>query len=1016
MRRYLIWTVVLLLASFGLAQAQETSSGSLTGQVIDAQGAPVPGASVSVVSAQGTKTITADSNGRFFAPYLTPGRYSVKVELAGFATVEQRNIDVRLGQRLEVSGLVLKVGGITDTVEVVGTAPVVDVTSTTTGGVLDSDVIRRMPVGRNFTDTLYLVPGVSTSDVGRANPSIGGASGLDNNYVVDGVNITDTGYGAVGAYSQVFGSMGSGVTTDFIKETQVKTGGFEAEYGEATGGVVNVVTQSGTNAFHGSVYGFWRPTQLEGNRKELQTAQGTVNTTATTDYDFGATVGGPIVHDKIFFFGAFNPQFERTTLIAPRGFPLDNGASGYEQKRRILSYAGKLTWQASTNHRVDFTAFGDPSHGDNGPQRTSALLRPTTAGFSELKSYGGHNQSLKYEGILSRNWLIELSAAHAQNQINEIPSLDEPQTTDKTLTPSQVRGGIGFYSDSQGRNTQVALKSTNIFAAAGNHQVRYGASYQDIQYTEIRNYTGSTFTLPSGVQTATGPLLQVLPDPVYGQIYRATRGLIENRRETPQKYLAFFLQDTWQMGKHLSFRPGVRYEQQRLTGSQPLCHADDSSPGAGDGTGDLINCSIKFDKNWGPRLGATYDLSGNGKSKVYASYGRFYVKIPNDLAVRALSADTGISRADYFDAALTRPVPNGTLAVNTTSHFTTAGASASVFDPDQNNRKVTYQDEILGGLEFDIGRGINVGARYIHRNLGRVLEDASNVAVGWCDLYGSAVPGQPGLNACNTNYLIQDIGVNSPPVLSANGYPQASFEKPEHKYDSVEVTANKAFSNNWSLVASYRWSKLQGNFEGFFRSDNGQSDPSISSLFDFPSNDPGFTSVMAPRFGYQGDIRYQGCALGCGTLPNDRTHQVKLYGNRTWGALNVGLGFNAGSGKPLTGLYANPNYGNAGEIPDSERGSGIQTADGFKKRASGDLTVDLHADYTLKLNNTQRVAILADVFNLFDRQVALDYDTFHDRGAGIPNANFGLPLNGGGASTPGYQTPRAVRVGARFEW
>src|SRR5262249_3961613 len=158
----------------------------------------------------------------------------------------------------------------------------------TVGGTLDSETLKRLPVGRNFTETLYLVPGVSSSGgVGRANPSVSGASGLENSYVVDGVNITNTGYGGAGSYSIVFGALGSGVTTDFIKETQVKTAGFEAEYGESTGGVVNVVTQSGTNTFHGSVFGYFRPQSLEASYKQLATPNGNLNTTGHTQYDFG---------------------------------------------------------------------------------------------------------------------------------------------------------------------------------------------------------------------------------------------------------------------------------------------------------------------------------------------------------------------------------------------------------------------------------------------------------------------------------------------------------------------------------------------------------------------------------------------------------------------------------------------------------------------------------------------------------------------------------------------------------
>src|SRR4029453_18464396 len=132
--------------------------------------------------------------------------------------------------------------------------------------------------------------------------------------VVDGVNITNSGYGAVGSFSIVFGSLGAGVTTDFIKETQVKTPGFEAEYGQATGGVVNVVTQSGSNALHGSLFGYFAEDALEGSWRQLQTVNGSVNTSGRSSRDFGATVGGPLVPTRLFFFGAFNPQYQTRTI------------------------------------------------------------------------------------------------------------------------------------------------------------------------------------------------------------------------------------------------------------------------------------------------------------------------------------------------------------------------------------------------------------------------------------------------------------------------------------------------------------------------------------------------------------------------------------------------------------------------------------------------------------------------------------------------------------------------------
>ena len=214
-------------------------------------------------------------------PLLVPGTYTAKAELQGFKSVQQQNVVVRLGQSIEVQ-LEMEVGGVAETVEVTASSPMVDTRSTTVGAVLDSETLKNVPVGRRFSDALYLAPGVTSSgSAGSANPSMGGGSGLDNQYVVDGVNITNAGYGALGSYSIVFGSLGNGTPYDFVKEVQVKTGGYEAEYGQAIGGVVNVVTKSGTNKLQGSGFGYIRPHGTEGDWKQFESPNGTVQTLGT---------------------------------------------------------------------------------------------------------------------------------------------------------------------------------------------------------------------------------------------------------------------------------------------------------------------------------------------------------------------------------------------------------------------------------------------------------------------------------------------------------------------------------------------------------------------------------------------------------------------------------------------------------------------------------------------------------------------------------------------------------------
>ena len=1007
------WTLLAALVGAGFASAQGALTGTLSGTVRDGAGPPVSAATVTVTSAQGLRTFSTDTSGRFLAPHLTPGAYTVTVEASGFSTLEWSDIPLRLGQQLELS-LSLTPGPPTPVVQVTTAAPVIDLATTTTGGTLDADRLQRLPVGRTFTDTFYLLPGVSdSSGVGRANPSIAGAAGLDNQYFVDGVNVTHTGFAGIGSYSIVFGSLGLGLTHDVIQETEVKSGGFEAEYGQATGGVVNAVTRGGTNSFRGALYGYFRPYGLSANYKQLDTPNGTVNTTDDANTDFGLSLGGPLVPNKLFFFGAVNPQVQKRKFIAPVDYPL-RSLGAVERQRKVYAYAAKLTWQINPDHRLQASAFGDPSKGDNGPQRFTALRGSDTAQFSRLDTYGGHNQSVRYDGIISPSWLVEAAFARSTNKINEIPSVDTWATTDLTVVPNVRSGGIGFYDKGgEGKNLQYSLKSTHIFDAGGNHQFRYGVAYEDITFAREFGRTGPPVTLSNGIVTRTGVSgLTIRADPNVpgGRFYRASRANFGAVPDTKAKYYNFFAQDTWQIGKKLTFRPGIRWEKQRLVGGgTPLCYANDSRPGAGDGSGTAILCEKTFTGAWGPRIGATYDIFGNGKSKIYASWGRFYSKIPNDLASRALSADAGISRADWYDAGLTRPIPEGVLVGGVTRHLVLAPLPAAQFDP---AAKSTYEDEFLGGLEFELAPALSLGIRYIHRSIPNVLED-----VGTLSLTAYELPDTPG----DVEYFITNVG----PQIQTQCFPgfMCGFEDPVHIYDAVELTVDKRFSDHWGLLGSYRWSRLKGNYEGFFRADNGQSDPAITSLFDFPTNDPSYAAVGVPEYGFRGDIRYLGDSLGRGPLPNDRTHQIKVYATRAFGGLTLGLGWNAGSGRVLTPLAANPRYNNSGEIPESVRGGGIETVSvsgcgqcgGFRRRSPFETSVDLHADFTLHIG-TPRLVLLADAFNLLDRQTPTAYDTATEQALGVVNRNYGYPANGAGAFATSYQAPRQIRLGARLEW
>ncbi|HEY1305292.1 MAG TPA: TonB-dependent receptor [Vicinamibacterales bacterium] len=972
--------VALALAVTSTAYAQEIG-GTLSGRVLDAQKLPVPGVTVTATGQQGARTAVSDADGRFSIPFLTPGNYDVRAELQGFKSFEQKAVIVSVGQITDIP-VSMQVGGVTETVNVTAETPLINTKSTTTGAVMSTDTLRNLPVGRTFAQTLYLTPGVSSSgNAGAANPSISGATGLDNQYIVDGANVTNTGFGGLGSYSASFGSLGNATPYDFIKEIQVKTGGYEAEFGQATGGVVNVVTKSGSNRLRGSGFAYSQPDALQGEFTQFQASNGSVNTQATTQSDVGAEGGFPIVKDRLFFFGAIDPAWRVTTFAAPPTFPLAS-LGNVDRNRRTISYSAKGTLQLGGGNRVDASFFGDPSHGENGPQRASSLLGVDTAAFSAL-DYGGHNQALRYSGIITNNWLVEGGFSRANNTIGELPSQNTWRYVDRTVTPNIISGGIGgvYEAGNVSLSRQYQVKSTNIFKS---NSLKYGIEYYDSEYSLVNQITGPTFKAPDGRQTATGARIDILPAPEVpgGKIYRVSRANFNSSRFTPQTYFDFFVQDQIQLGR-LTLNPGLRYEQEKMSGTI------------------IKDWTLK--NNWAPRIGATYDPTGDGRTKIYGNYGKFYARVPNDLAARALSADDGFTRGDYYDANLTQVVPEGVLAANVTRHFILAGTGADTIDP---NAKLTYTNEYVFGVDREIMRNTTFGVRYIFRNMPQVLEDIAN-----CPMVAYELPQTAAI--CNSVEYILTNPKASIPVAAGTEFLGAHFVDPVHKYNSLEFTLNRR-STNWSTMTSYRWSRLRGNFEGFFRDDNGQSDPGITSLYDFPTDDPSYAPFYAAIGG--GDIRFLGDPNGI--LPLDRPHQVKLYGNRSWASgLNIGAGLNLSSGKPLTPMAANPNYTSQGEITVAARGSGIQTIDGFMKRTPFESQVDLQASYAVRMAGERRVTFIADVFNLFNQRRVTSYDQNTQLANSVTNPDFGKPISTiFGGNPPQYQAPFNMRVGVRYEF
>src|SRR5580700_235405 len=316
----LLLTVMVAFAPSVLAQ-ESAAKGSLNGTVVDSTGGAIVGAQTTLTGPQGSQSQVTNGSGTFIYQDLIPGSYSLAVEMKGFRRAQAPDVIINVG-RVSAVRIQLEPGSITSSVEVVSSALSVDTTTSAVATNLSDDFYQRLPVGRGVAGLFYLAPGVvSGGGTGASNPSIGGASGLENLYVADGVSITDTAFGGLGLYSRVYGSVGTGINLAFIKEVQVKTGAFQPQYGGATGGVVQIVTKSGSTNYHGALAGYYQPQQFEANRINpdnfgLANPFGKLlhNASADVSGEIGGSVPG--LRDKLFFFGSFDPTLNSTYQLA----------------------------------------------------------------------------------------------------------------------------------------------------------------------------------------------------------------------------------------------------------------------------------------------------------------------------------------------------------------------------------------------------------------------------------------------------------------------------------------------------------------------------------------------------------------------------------------------------------------------------------------------------------------------------------------------------------------------------
>ena len=409
----------------GSVFAQSSTTGAVEGTVTDTTGAAVPGITVKVTSPNliSAQSASTDDSGRFRILNLPPGKYALTIEAAkGFAKFEKNDVEVNLSRNSAVE-VQLAPAGASANVTITDTAGAgVDLSANTTGSNVSTDQFSNFPTQRTVQGLYTIAPTVTRSGLRDAtgrdrDPSVAGSSGPENNYILDGVNTTDP----------AFGGSGANLPFEFVQEVEIKTGAYGPEYGRSTGGIFNVITKSGGNEFHGDVFGYGTTKGLVRGVKNFPFTGSAFS--GFSEADVGGDIGGPIVKDKLWFFGAFNPQ-RRSNFYLTQTFhaPVDN-------KVTIPFYAGKVTW--ALNGRNTFTAstFGDFTKID-GFLATAALNNVNGFGdditaFQGKQETGGHNYAFRLNSTVTNNFIAELSGGLHFQRANTIPrAIDKPLILD----------------------------------------------------------------------------------------------------------------------------------------------------------------------------------------------------------------------------------------------------------------------------------------------------------------------------------------------------------------------------------------------------------------------------------------------------------------------------------------------------------------------------------------------------------------------------------------------------------
>lgn len=982
---------VLLFAWPAAAQEQR---GTIEGTVKDTSGAVLPGVTVEATAANGAViTAVTDGTGTFRFPSVAPGTYSLSANLTGFAPQTLGDIRVGLGQikRVDFS---LSLAGVTESVQVSAESPLVDVRQTTRQTNIRNEQIELLPKGRDFTTLVTQAPGANQeSKLGGL--SIDGASAGENRYIIDGIETTNIESGV----------SGKNLIADFIEEVQVKSSGYTAEFGGATGGVINVITKSGTNNWHGSAGLQFQGDALEGGRRptlRINLTDASVAEYITypedeeTRIEPGFALGGPIFRNRAWFFGAYQPALTtntRTVNPDTAGNPSANSQSA-EQTAQVQYATGNVTSQLTDSLRGRL-AF------NNSWSRTKGLLPsltgtdPAGTNYSKTSTFPNYTVSGNMDWVATPNLFFGVRGGYYFSDQYDTNVIEEPRiifSVGNNLgfpgVPENLQRSSGFQSiptnfkvtRDQLTRAYGQADGTVYGNLAGSHQVKFGVQLDRVGNNVLSGESNNLVRIIWDRSLSTGSPVQ---RGTYGYYQVRSNGVAPNQGfitegDIHTTNIGLFIQDAWTINNRLTINAGIRTERERV----PTYTVGEDIPEFG--------LEFSFADKLAPRVGAAYDINGDGRWKAFASWGVFYDIFKLELPRGSFGGDKWLEyyyTLDTFDWTSLDPGPacppacSGTL-IRGPIDFRHPSFGSDSIDPDL---KPMRQQEATAGIEHQLSDRIAMSLRYVHKQLDRTIEDAGALDAQGNEIYVVANPGEG---------------------LTAFAHPGVPYPKAVRDYDSVELAVEKRFADNWYLRSSYLWSRLYGNYSGLSQSDeNGRTSPNVGRVFDYP--------MMMFQDGGQASF---------GPLATDRPHQFKTQFIYQFDfGTSVGLNQYVASGLPVTrelGIYPTSN------LPVQYLGRG---SDGRTPTFS---QTDLSLQHRFNLRGTQALQLELNVLNLFNQDTAVSkFSRYHYSNGVVPDEDAfyagtqtlaSLIQSQGVEQHPqflmdnGFQAPLQARFGVKF--